>query len=52
VFILAPAAVAIAPALGLARDRYGNAFLSLALSLIPLALAVLEPRDVLVRNER
>jgi len=50
VFILAPAAVAIAPALGLARDRYGNAFLSLALSLIPLALAVLEPRDVLVRQ--
>ena len=51
VFILAPASVAIGPALGLARARYGNAFLALALSLIPLALVVLEPRDV-IRTQR
>jgi hypothetical protein len=51
VFILAPVAVAIAPALGLLRDRYGNAFLAIALSVIPLALAVLEPREVIVRQK-
>jgi hypothetical protein len=47
VFILAPVAVAIAPALSLVRDRYGNAFLAVVLSAMPLGLAVLEPRDVI-----
>ena len=50
-FILAPAAVAIAPALGLLRDRYGNAFLAVLLSAMPLALAILEPPDVIARQQ-
>jgi hypothetical protein len=50
VFILAPVAVAIAPALGLVRDRYGNAFLAVLLSAMPLALTILESRDVIGRQ--
>lgn len=50
VFLLAPVAIGIAPALGLVRDRYGNAFLSVVLSAVPLALAVLEPRDMIQRQ--
>lgn len=50
VFILAPVAVGIAPALGLVRDRYGNAFLSVVLSAPALALAIQEPRDVIGRQ--
>ncbi len=50
VFILAPVAVAIAPALGLVRDRYGNVFLSVVLAAMPLALTVMEPRHVIERQ--
>jgi hypothetical protein len=50
VFILAPVAIGIAPALGLVRNRYGNAFLAIILSVSPLALAILEPRDVIDRQ--
>jgi len=49
-FVLAPPAVAIAPALGIVRERYGNAFLSLVLSAVPLAMTVLEPRDMIKRQ--
>jgi hypothetical protein len=51
VFLLAPVAVAIAPALGLVRGRYGNALLSVALAAMPLALAIMEPRDVIGRQQ-
>ena len=51
VFILAPVAVAVAPSLGLLRERYGNAFLAVVLSAIPLALAVMEPRSTLDRQK-
>jgi hypothetical protein len=50
VFILAPVAVAIAPALGLVRNRYGSAFLAVVLSAMPLTLTVLEPLDVIGRQ--
>lgn len=50
-FILAPVAVAIAPALGMVRDRYGNAFLAVVLTAAPIALAILEPRDMIRRQE-
>lgn len=50
-FILAPVAVGIAPALGLVRDRYGSAFLSMLLAAAPLTLAIIEPRDVLERQQ-
>jgi len=50
VFILAPVAIAIAPVLGLVRKRYGNAFLAVLLSAIPLAMTVLEPRYVIGRQ--
>ena len=50
-FLLAPVAVTIAPALGMARARYGNAFLAFVLAAVPLALAILEPRGVL-RSQR
>jgi hypothetical protein len=50
VFILAPVAVAMGPALGLVRERYGSIFLSVILSVSPLALAILEPRDVIDRQ--
>jgi len=43
-------AFAIAPALGIVRERYGNAFLSLVLSAVPLAMTVLEPRDMIKRQ--
>jgi hypothetical protein len=49
-FILAPMSVAIAPSLGLARDRYGNTFLAVVLAAIPLAMTVLEPRDMIGRQ--
>jgi hypothetical protein len=50
-FLLAPVAVVIAPSLGLVRARFGNAFLAFVLAAVPLALAVLEPRDV-IRSQR
>jgi uncharacterized membrane protein len=50
-FILAPVAVGIAPALGLVRDRFGSVFLAVLLSATPLALTVLEPRDVIRRQQ-
>ena len=50
VFLLAPLAVAIAPALGVVRERYGNAFVAIVLSATPLALAMLEPRDMIQRQ--
>ena len=49
-FVLAPPAVAMAPALGLVRDRYGSAFLALVLSAVPLAMTVLEPRYMIGRQ--
>lgn len=51
VFLLAPVAVAIAPSLGLLRDRYGSGALLGLLALSPIALTILEPRDVLQRQE-
>ncbi len=50
VFIIEPAAVPIGPALSLARERYGSAFLAVLLSAAPLALAILEPRDMIGRQ--
>jgi 4-amino-4-deoxy-L-arabinose transferase-like glycosyltransferase len=50
VFLLAPVAVALGPALGIVRDRYGNIFLSVLLSAPALALAIMEPRDVIDRQ--
>jgi hypothetical protein len=47
VFLLAPVAIGIAPALGLVRDRYGSALLALLLSAPALTLAIVEPRDVI-----
>ena len=50
VFILAPAAVAVGPVLGLMRDRYGSTFVSVVLAAPALALAMLEPRHVIDRQ--
>lgn len=50
VFLLAPVAVAIAPALGLVRERYGSVFLAIFLSAAPIALAILEPRHMIDRQ--
>jgi hypothetical protein len=50
VFILAPVAVAIAPVFGLVRERVGSATVAVALSVIPLATAALEPRDMIRRQ--
>lgn len=50
VFILAPAAVAIAPALGEIRKVIGSGLLSVALAAFPLATAYLQPRDVIDRQ--
>jgi hypothetical protein len=50
VFILAPAAVAIAPALGLLRQRVGDLSLSFALAVFPLVLTAMEPRSVIDRQ--
>ena len=47
VFLLAPIAVAIAPALGWARKRYGAVPLALLLTAGPLLLALQEPRSVI-----
>jgi hypothetical protein len=47
VFILAPAAVALAPAVAAIRARYGNIILAAAVCTIPLAKAVAEPREVI-----
>ncbi|HAU21560.1 MAG TPA: hypothetical protein DCS24_03030 [Erythrobacter sp.] len=50
VFLFAPIAVAIAPAIGQFRQRYGN-FIALGLfSVSPLALLITEPRDVIGRQ--
>jgi hypothetical protein len=51
VFILAPPAVAIAPILGVIRKRFGNALPAAALSISPLALAILEPTSI-IRSQR
>jgi len=51
VFLLAPVAVAIAPALEMIRERYGALLLSVALAALPLTMAVLEPRDVLAKQQ-
>ena len=50
VFLLAPVAVATAPALGLVRERYGNVFMAVVLAGIPLTFAILEPKDVIARQ--
>lgn len=51
VFILAPLAIAIAPVLGMVRNRYGNVLVALLLGANGLALAAFEPRDVIARQQ-
>jgi hypothetical protein len=50
-FIFAPMTVAVAPAIGIIRERFGTVPLSLALTIIPLAAAISEPRDVIARQQ-
>ena len=50
VFLLAPVAVTVAPALGLLRERYGAVPLLVALALAPAFLTVSEPRDYIGRQ--
>lgn len=51
VFLLAPVAVAIAPAIGLLRDRYGNSLVLALFALCPLYLTVAEPKETIWRQQ-
>jgi hypothetical protein len=51
VFIMAPAAAAIAPAVAELRKTYGTALLAVALCAIPLGKFIAEPRDA-IGNQR
>jgi hypothetical protein len=51
VFLFAPIAVAIAPAIGQFRKRYGNRIALLLFAASPLALLATEPRDVMARQK-
>ncbi|MFZ9394857.1 MAG: hypothetical protein ACO25F_02200 [Erythrobacter sp.] len=51
VFLLAPVAVSIAPAIGLVRARYGNTLVLLLLAICPLFFTLTEPRDVFARQQ-
>ncbi len=51
VYILAPAAVALAPAMAELRKQYGRVLLTGAICAIPLVKWIAEPRDVLERQQ-
>lgn len=51
VFLLAPVSVSIAASFGVLRKRYGDYATLALLALSPIALTVLEPRDVIARQQ-
>ena len=51
VFILAPVAVAIAPMLGMLRDRLGNIPLAILLAIVPVWMTAAEPRDTIGQQQ-